>query len=309
MFDGSPATDPDRGRLILHIGFHRTGTGAIQEVLHSSSIKLREHGVVYPEPSDRHPSHHDLALALGFDNNVPQEFFADPAELIERYARICRDLGPGRTAVFSAAAFCTANDNITAFKRLETFVSSLPLTPTILAVVRPPIDYVVSLYHHHLLSHDSIAGFADLTFKAWLDASPWSDEPIPAFAFDKRLQIWRDHFDDVRVADLCELATPTTSLIEGVLRTAGLHCEVDRPNHRANVGVHPYLADAVRGLRANVMHRGEAQQAIDQLLRIGSLLPQVDAADHYLGPAGKAALAAALDAQIAAVEGRAGVPA
>lgn len=309
MFEGSTTSESDRGRLILHIGFHRTGTSAIQEVLHSSSLALRDQGIIYPEPSDRHPSHLDLALALGFDEHRPVEFAADPAELIERYARICRDVGPGRAAVISSEAFCTADSNVTAFKLLETFVSSLPLTPTILAVVRPPIDFVVSLYHRHLLFPDTVEDHGGLDFRAWIDSRPWSDEPVPSFAFDKRLEIWRDHFDDVRVADFSELTAQTTSVITGVLQTAGLDCEVDRPNHRANVGIHPYLADAVRGLRAGGLDRGEVKPAVDQLLRIGSRLPPVDAAEYYLGTAGKAALAAALDAEIAAIGGRAGVPA
>lgn len=309
MSDGSSAAHPDQGRLIVHIGFHRTGTSAIQEVLHSSSIKLRDQGVIYPEPSDRHPSHLDLALALGFDNQPPVEFAADPAELIERYARICRDVGPGRAAVISSEAFCTANENIAAFKRLETFVTSLPLTPTILAVVRPPVEVAVSLYHQHLRFHDTVGGYDDLSFKDWIASRPWSGEPVPWFAFDKRLEIWRDHFDDVRVADFSELTARTTSVIDGVLQTAGLHCDVDRPHHRANVSIHPYLADAVRGLRASGMDQGEFQHAVDQLLRIGSRLPRVDGAEYHLGAEGKAALAAALDAEVAAVAERAAVPA
>ncbi len=309
MFDGSSAAHPDRGRLIVHIGFHRTGTSAIQEVLHSSSIKLRDQGVIYPEPSDRYPSHLDLALALGFDNHLPIEFAADPAELIERYARICRDVGPGRAALISSEAFCTADQNIAAFKRLETFITSLPLTPTILAVVRPPVEIAVSLYHHHLMIQDTVGGYGDLNFEDWIDSQPWSGEPVPWFAFNKRLEVWRDHFDDVRVADFSELTARNVSVIDGVLHTAGLHCEVDRPYHRANVSVHPYLADAVRGLRASGMDQGEFQQAVDQLLRIGSRLPRVDAAEYHLGVEGKAALAAALDAEVAAVEERAGVPA
>ncbi len=295
MSDHETASNTDRGRLILHIGFHKTGTSAIQENLHAGSIKLRNQGVIYPEPSDDLPSHLDLAAAFGFADHLGVSIVADPTELIERYAALCRDVGPNQAVVISSEEFCSANYNIESFKRLESFVASLSLNPTIVAVVRPPIDFIVSLYHHYVRSH------GDLSFRSWIDSRPWRNASVPWFAFDQRLEIWRDHFDDVRVADFSELTTGGASVIKGFLKTAGLTCEVDRPNLRANIGIHPYLADAVRGIRAVGGSDGEVEQTVAQLLRIGARLPKVDAVEYYLGEDGKAALVAALDAEVEAV--------
>lgn len=303
MSDHQPVHAADQGRLVLHVGFHKTGTSAIQESLHSASVKLHAQGVIYPEPSNEVPSHLDLAAALGFADHLGVRLEADPVELVDRYAALCHDVGPEQAVVISSEEFCSANYNVESFKRLEAFVTSLPLTPTIVAMTRPPIDFVVSLYHHYVRSR------GDLCFRTWIESRPWHNASVPWFAFEKRMQIWHDHFHDVRVADFSDLTEQGASVINGFLQTAGLDCEVDRPNLRANIGIHPYLADAVRGVRASGMQESEVQQTVAQLLRIGSRLPKVDAAEYYLGAEGKAALIAALDDEVQAAAVRTRVPA
>jgi hypothetical protein len=36
-------------RLIIHAGFHKSGTTALQESFNSQKIELRQSGVIYPD--------------------------------------------------------------------------------------------------------------------------------------------------------------------------------------------------------------------------------------------------------------------
>ena len=47
--------------ILLHLGFHKTGTTALQSAFAASRPQLLEHGVLYP---GRRRSHHPAAMAM-----------------------------------------------------------------------------------------------------------------------------------------------------------------------------------------------------------------------------------------------------
>ena len=49
-------------RLIIHAGFHKSGTTALQEAFYSQKVELRQNGVIYPETGRK--AHHRIAWAL-----------------------------------------------------------------------------------------------------------------------------------------------------------------------------------------------------------------------------------------------------
>jgi hypothetical protein len=49
-------------RLVIHAGFHKSGTTAIQEALNAQSQELREAGIIYPDIGRK--AHHRIAWAL-----------------------------------------------------------------------------------------------------------------------------------------------------------------------------------------------------------------------------------------------------
>lgn len=57
----APAVPLPEDAILLHLGFHKTGTTALQSVLAASRPELLEHGVLYP---GRRRSHHPAAMAM-----------------------------------------------------------------------------------------------------------------------------------------------------------------------------------------------------------------------------------------------------
>ena len=59
--DLTPAAPLPENAILLHVGFHKTGTTALQSAFAAARPELREHGTLYP---GRLSSHHRAAMAL-----------------------------------------------------------------------------------------------------------------------------------------------------------------------------------------------------------------------------------------------------
>ncbi len=57
----TPATPLPADAILLHLGFHKTGTTALQSMFADSRARLLEHGVLYP---GKRRSHHPAAMAM-----------------------------------------------------------------------------------------------------------------------------------------------------------------------------------------------------------------------------------------------------
>jgi hypothetical protein len=244
--DNKTGASPDRKsspppRLVIHIGFHKTESSAIQESLHQSSPSLHQQGVIYPEPTTRHLSHLDLAVSLGFADYMNIDLPADAASIKDRYRRILVDLVAGQTGVLSSEHFCNANYNPAAFAELKHLIDDIGVEATIVAFTRQPIDFPTSLYHHYATE----MGTDD--FLTWPDVDTPQDSDFLKVDPNRRLDIWRQSFTDVRAADHASFSRTGQSAITAFLRVAELDCVVATPDLRINVGLHPQTVDTVRG--------------------------------------------------------------
>jgi hypothetical protein len=95
--------------ILLHLGFHKTGTTALQSVLAAARPVLLEHGVLYP---GRRRSHHPAAMAMTNRTwGVGREGGWDPDE--RAWTRLARTAGrhPGRVVISSESFALTPAAN------------------------------------------------------------------------------------------------------------------------------------------------------------------------------------------------------
>ena len=94
--------------ILLHLGFHKTGTTALQSAFAASRPELLEHGVLYP---GRRRSHHPAAMAMtGRTWGVGREGGWDPdPRAWDRLARAATG-HPGRVLVSSESFALTPDD-------------------------------------------------------------------------------------------------------------------------------------------------------------------------------------------------------
>jgi hypothetical protein len=104
-----PATPLPEDAVLLHLGFHKTGTTALQSVFAASRPSLLEQGVLYP---GRRRSHHPAAMAMTNRTwGVGREGGADPDQ--RAWTRLARAATrhPGRVLISSESFALTPDAN------------------------------------------------------------------------------------------------------------------------------------------------------------------------------------------------------
>lgn len=284
----APAEQPPGKRLVLHIGFHETGTMVIQESLFGFRVKLRDHGVVYPQPLSGHQSHLDLATALGFNPRLGELSELNSEGVIERYRRLVEDSPDGSTVVLSSEELCLGNFRPFAMDRLRVFLDKLDVHTTVVAYGRDPVEFLLAVYHHELRDTLSTARFGE-----WLQHFDMTGAD-----FERRLDPWRALVDEsapgaaeLRIRDYDALRASGTPLLADFLATASLgEIEMLSIEHPVSE-IHPTLVDALIATRRAELDPDRTRRHLEHLLEISSLMPPVDAAAVHLGPAGAAELA------------------
>lgn len=280
---------PPSKKLIVHIGFHKTGTSALQEALFNNTDALAEVGFIYPKPLCKFQSHLDLAAAL-FPDELPwvkETFEFD--QTFDHYAQVVSDAPAGSTIMVSSEELCRIDQRTPLHTAIHGKLGNLPDTQTqILAYTREPVAFLMSLYHHQIrvgvyngTFHDFTNGYMNLN----------------NVRFDRRLAGWRDVFgaENVLVQDY-DLAMKTygfTGIVADFLNLIGCgDMQLPQSDRPVNVGVHPWLLEAYRQIYDTELPEREKRPLYEGLLALGANFPRVKAAEYYLGAKGVAELRA-----------------
>ena len=136
--------------LLLHVGTHKTGTTALQEMLihnrdgfAANGIAIPETGRVYHTPEIYSPGHHGLAWDIGS---------ANPAGLV---ANLIDELhaGDARTAVISSEEFHPLHHRSEAFPALRAALEEAGFRTIVVLYLRAQARYAESLFQQHLRDH------------------------------------------------------------------------------------------------------------------------------------------------------------
>lgn len=282
-------SDPSK-KLILHIGFHKTGTSALQEGFYANAETLAAAGLIYPKPLCKFESHIELPAAL-FPDEVPwvQEKY-DLDEVCAHYANIVAEAPAGSVVVLSSEELCRIDLRDEFLRALHDRLGNLPDTLTqIVAYTRDAVAFLVSLYHHEVrvrVFHEHFRDFVNGHHVA-----------LENVRFDRRLEGWRATFgsENVLVQDYDQVVRQRgpTGITEDFLNLMGLSdVALDIDDKFVNTGVHPWLVAAYSQLYLAGLPKQDYDPIRDDIIRLGFKLPRVNAAEYYLGEDGVAELRA-----------------
>ena len=131
-------------RLIVHAGFHKTGTTALQSALFAVREKLEKRGFTYPEIGGK--AHHKAIYSLmekgwGWEDRGGNP--VDPTKWPELVKKVKRAKG---CAIISSEFLCELNE-----EQIAKFKSDLGIDDvTIYFTLRPLLKIVPSAYQQHL---------------------------------------------------------------------------------------------------------------------------------------------------------------
>jgi hypothetical protein len=258
-------------QVYLHIGFHKTGSSAVQEWFYENRGELAKDGVLYPKPLSSFPAHQELAWALYADTPKWADRKYDAQEVYAHFAQLVAEATPDSVVLLSSEDLCGLDADPTAIQFVARHFAKHDLR--VIAYLRPPLEFIASLY-----SHEVRMGIPTPTFKEFvMDA-----QVLRRADYARRLLPWRDVFGAERLILRRYGRQYWRSLLDDFLDALGVSTRVSKPLKRVNVGVHPWLVNAHRLLN-HCDSTDEEKQAARELLRRASLrLPPVSATEFLL---------------------------
>jgi hypothetical protein len=127
-------------RLVVHIGYPKTGTSALQSFFYAHRRQLEECGILYPREADLIGSQHSLAFDVG-----PGAREAPNGLTFEKLGRQVRE-SDAEVFVISSEQWVVHADQVEAAARVERFAEEAELEVDVLAFIRPQHSYINSFY-------------------------------------------------------------------------------------------------------------------------------------------------------------------
>ncbi len=248
--------------VVLHIGFHKTGSSAVQEFFYEDQTSLLEHGISYPQPLCSYPSHGELAWCFLNEDAPWKDRTYQVDEVCRHYTNILRENEKlGLITILSTEDLSLISKHD--MKELATILSEFPVY--VIIYTRDPVDYMVSLYNHAVAE-----GATPLSFRDFL----LTDFAFEATRFAERIEEWADVFGRQALV-VREYALDAVADFADML---GKPLQISA-SKRTNPGIHPWLSDAYRKLPNTP--DGLAARTI--LREASEKMPIVDAIEHFLG--------------------------
>lgn len=245
-------------RLVIHPGFHKSGTTALQEALHVKRNELPEFGLLYPFP--RHKAHHRLAWSLsgkvwGWRNRGGS---GESPRLWQRSVRaVNRD--KSKTILVSSEFFSELNEE--KIGKIKTDIKNREIN--VLFTLRPLAKLLSSSYQQYL-KYGLTAEYEE-----WLHSildKPGESKLSPTF--------WRRHFHSEVVNRWANIlgADKVTVLIVDESRPEFLFSEANR-----------YLAlpPGTLSVQESGLNRSMTTEEIALLLEVNRKFPKERTWDEY----------------------------
>ena len=129
-----------QSRVVLHIGYPKTGTSTLQKFLYANRERLSERGILYPREADLVGSQHGLAqsFTLGYRPGPRGLTFAKVGDQI-------RD-SEEDVFVLSSEQWVVQGDQTAAALGVERFAEEADVSVDVIVFVRPQHAFINSLY-------------------------------------------------------------------------------------------------------------------------------------------------------------------
>lgn len=259
-------------QVLLHIGFHKTGTSSLQEALDGHRDALRQAGLWYPPSTLGFPAQQECAWCV---NEHPKPYMRTDLDADLIFGKLRRDFEASGcpTMLLSSEDFATIEEHPSSLEQLKNQLRGYTLK--IVVYVREPVDFLLSLYSHRLRQGD-----LDLTFMDFLH----EHMSLRVARYALRLGRWERAFgrENLIVRKYDPAHFTGGSITTDFLTTIG-YPEVNIPVMEGiNQGVHPWLHQLYRAVAGNIHDPGHRAEIHRQLFEMSRGFPRVAARDFLL---------------------------
>ncbi|BAF72679.1 hypothetical protein [Sulfurovum sp. NBC37-1] len=261
-------------KLFLHIGFHKTGTSALQEYLDNHREELERQDIFYPRShDDAFPGNVDLSWA--FNNNPPRWGNVDEInreKILDFYKKQLLSTGC-KNIIISSEDFVLLDSQIISIEKIKEYLREYEVK--LVVYMREPVEFMLSLYSHAIRARQ-----INCSFKTYIA----ENYNFAAAFYPARLQPWIKVFgkESLIVRKYEKKSFINNSLLEDFFDAIGIKIRIKDKMNKSNVGVHPWLIQAYIDIASSDIDEKVKVKKLKQLLRVGVNLPKENAAKFLL---------------------------
>ena len=256
--------------LIIHIGYHKTGSTAIQLFLEKNREILARERIIYPSGMSSWVGHPEFAWSFEAQRYPWQDKDYNFDEIRDHYIKFIRNHNNDSTIILSSEEFCRLEFDSTAIGRLCESVGEF--NPVIIGYGRDPTSFLLSRYRHEVQMGAERRPLRD--FLANFDN-------LQSAAFQVRMRVWEQAFPNSCIfRDYQKEASEHGSIVKSFLALADIHASsIDFELEEAEKKLHPLLADSARAIARSSLPDEQREALFGSLFALGDLLPPISEAD------------------------------
>jgi hypothetical protein len=253
--------------VFLHVGFHKTGTTALQEAFSKNGKFLSDSGILFPQGLSDWPSHPELAWS--FTGNIFP--WQDKIYAIDKVSQFYRELieeAPEQTIILSSEELCRLNYYPGTIESLSELFTGIDTR--IIAYARSPREFLASRYRHEVQQGTESQSFADFL------SNP---DNLDSARFDRRMVPWANAFPgkvQLRYYDRSSLIDG--NIISDFLNIIGFDNLKIRGNYEdTELQMHPTLAPFMSLVNRTEMPDDDRSAVFNTVLDLSRRIPKARA--------------------------------
>ena len=257
--------------LIVHIGYHKTGSTAIQSFLSKNRHELERAGLELPPGLSQWLGHPEIPWATSESTDPWQDRTYSLAEISNHYRPILESSrSPGKIVLLTSEEFCRYDIMESKMESLARFL--LPYDPIIVGYTRNPLDFLLSRYRHEVQS-----GAEQRPLIKFLSNPP----ALHSANFGMRTGMWEKHFQGRCVwRSYDDVMKTSPSIVNHFLSLLGIdinHMKVE--DEDGELKIHPALIPAMRLVAGSKLSFEERKECFHLLIATGDELPRAHLRD------------------------------
>jgi len=254
--------------LLLHIGYHKTGSTALQTWLSEHKAVLNPHSITFPVGLSTWTGHPEIAWAFAGNRYGWQDRNYNLDHVKEYYQPYLEKSSEHNSLVIlSSEEFCRLDFEIDVILELRDWLSAFK--PIICGYVRNPWDFLLSRYRHEVQEggesrslHEFLSNIDNI-----LSANFHTRTLVWEKCFNNRC-IFRNYSEFSGEKSVVQAFTILLGLPDTNIVTTNSHSEAEQK-------IHPTLLDGVRLLYLQDMDVTERGKVIDSMLSLSRSLPDL----------------------------------
>lgn len=257
--------------LVVHIGYHKTGSTAIQSFLSKNREELSKSGLELPPGLSQWLGHPEIAWATSESTDPWQDRAYSLAEISEHYGPILEgSRSPDKIVLLTSEEFCRYDIIESKMEALASFLR--PYDPIIVGYTRNPLDFLLSRYRHEVQS-----GAEQRPLVTFLANAP----ALHSANFGMRTNMWDKHFRGRCVwRSYDDVMKTSPSIVNHFLSLLGIdiaHMKVE--DEDGELKIHPALIPAMRLIAGSTLPFEERHECFHMLIATGDKLPRAHLRD------------------------------